>query len=74
VEVDGEHVALRLLVDRRDELGVRRTESVNRIHKLLLELLPGGAKTALPAAQAKSHMEPGETKKRNRPAGRTLRR
>ncbi|WP_205708587.1 IS110 family transposase [Kineococcus siccus] len=54
VQVDGEHVALRLLVDRRDDLGVRRTESVNRIHKLLLELLPGGAKTALTAAQAKA--------------------
>jgi len=54
VKVDGEHVALRLLVDRRDELGVRRTESVNRIHKLLLELLPGGAKTALTAPQAKA--------------------
>ncbi|PPK90189.1 transposase [Kineococcus xinjiangensis] len=54
VEVDGEHVALRLLVDRRDELGVRRTESANRIHKLLLELLPGGAKTFLTAAQAKA--------------------
>ncbi|MER7074195.1 IS110 family transposase [Terrabacter sp. NPDC000476] len=54
VEVDGEHVALRLLADRRDELGVRRTETVNRIHKLLLELMPGGAKKFLSAAQAKA--------------------
>ncbi|GAA0314793.1 IS110 family transposase [Kineococcus aurantiacus] len=54
VTVDGEHVALRLLADRRDELGVRRTETVNRIHKLLLELMPGGAKKFLSAAQAKA--------------------
>ncbi|WUI12945.1 IS110 family transposase [Kineococcus sp. NBC_00420] len=53
VQADGENMALRLLVDRRDELGVLRTQTVNRIHKLLLELLPGGAKTFLTAAQAK---------------------
>jgi transposase len=41
VVVDDETVALRLLVDRRDELGRARTDLVNRIHKLLLELLPG---------------------------------
>ncbi len=54
VTVDGEHVALRLLADRRDELGVRRTKTVNRIHKLLLELMPGGTKKFLSAAQAKA--------------------
>ncbi|GAA0315453.1 IS110 family transposase [Kineococcus aurantiacus] len=58
VTVDGEHVALRLLADRRDELGVRRTETVNRIHKLLLELMPGGAKKFLSAAQAKALVAP----------------
>jgi transposase len=47
-------VALRLLVDRRDELGRARTDVVNRIHKLLLELLPGGAKTFLSADQARA--------------------
>jgi hypothetical protein len=52
VAVDDETVALRLLVDRRDELGRSRTDLVNRIHKLLLELLPGGAKTFLRAAGA----------------------
>jgi len=54
VVVDGENMALRLLVDRRDELGVLRTQTVNRIHKLLLELMPGGAKKFLTAAQAKT--------------------
>jgi transposase len=41
VQVDGENMALQLLMDRRDELGVLRTQTVNRIHKLLLELMPG---------------------------------
>jgi transposase len=54
VAVDDETVALRLLVDRRDELGRSRTDLVNRIHKLLLELLPGGAKTFLSADQART--------------------
>ena len=43
-----------LLVDRPDELGRARTDLVNRIHKLLLELLPGGAKTFLSADQARA--------------------
>ena len=54
IEVDDATVALRLLIDRRDELGVARTQTVNRIHRLLLELLPGGAKKNLSAAQAKA--------------------
>src|SRR6201991_3779211 len=33
-------VVLRLLIDRRDELGRARTETVSRIHHLLLELIP----------------------------------
>jgi transposase len=52
--VDDATVALRLLVDRRDGLGHARTELINRIHKLLLELLPGGAKKFLSAAQARA--------------------
>jgi transposase len=54
IEVDDATVALRLLIDRRDELGVSRTQTMNRIHRLLLELLPGGAKKNLSAAQAKA--------------------
>jgi transposase len=52
VVADDVTVALRLLVDRRDELGRARTEVVNRIHELLLELIPGGAKKFLTRAQA----------------------
>ncbi len=53
VVADDATVALRLLVDRRDELGRAHTDLLNRIHKLLLELLPGGAKKYLSAAQAR---------------------
>jgi transposase len=54
VVVDDATVALRLLVDRRDGLGHARTDLLNRIHKLLLELLPGGAKKFLSADQARA--------------------
>ena len=49
---DDATVALRLLVDRRDELGRARTETVSRLHHLLLELIPGGAKKYLIRGQA----------------------
>lgn len=54
VQVDDAMVALRLLADRRDELGAARTLTVNRLHRLLVELVPGGAKTFLSATQAKA--------------------
>jgi transposase len=53
ITADDAMVALRLLADRRDELGVARSQTVNRLHRLLLELHPGGAKKFLSAAQAK---------------------
>nr|WP_269205420.1 transposase [Motilibacter aurantiacus] len=54
VRVDDETVALRLLADRRDELGAARTLTVSRLHRLLTELVPGGAKKFLSAMQAKA--------------------
>ena len=66
IAVDDATVALRLLIDRRDELGVARTQTVNRIHRLLLELLPGGAKKHLSAAQAKALLADGATARRRR--------
>jgi transposase len=53
IAADDAGVALRLLADRRDELGVARSHTISRLHRLLLELLPGGAKKFLSAAQAK---------------------
>jgi transposase len=50
---DEELIALRLLTDRRDELSHLRVQTVNRLHRLLTELVPGGAKRDLSALQAK---------------------
>jgi transposase len=53
--VDDEQLAvLRILVDRRDCLGAEHTRKVCQLHRLLLELIPGGAKKDLSAAQAKA--------------------
>jgi transposase len=54
VVVDGDVVALRLLADRRDELAGARTRTANRLHRLLLELIPAGAPRYLSATQAKA--------------------
>jgi transposase len=54
VTVDDATVALRLLADRRDGLGRARTDIVCRLHALLLELVPGGAKKDLSAPQARA--------------------
>ena len=54
VRPDDRTVALRLLADRRDELGAARTLTINRLHRLLVELVPGGAKKALTARQARA--------------------
>jgi transposase len=52
--VDDEQLAvLRILVDRRRSLGDDHTRMVSQLHQLLLQLIPGGAKKDLSAAQAK---------------------
>jgi transposase len=50
---DEQLVVLRILVDRRRSLGEDHTRMVSQLHQLLLELIPGGAKKDLSAAQAK---------------------
>ena len=45
---------LRILVDRRRSLGKEHTRKTSQLHLLLLELIPGGAKRDLSAAQAKA--------------------
>ncbi len=53
---------LRLLSDRRDELTQERRRVVNRLHRLLRDLRPGGAPTELSATRASellSHIRPG---------------
>src|SRR6476620_2609860 len=51
---DGELEALRILTDRRDELAHLRVQVVNRLQRLLSELVPGQRKKDLSALQAKA--------------------
>ncbi|KAB7739265.1 IS110 family transposase [Nostocoides sp. F2B08] len=51
---DAELEALRMLVDRRDELSRTRVQTVNRLHRLLAELIPGTAKKEISTGQAKA--------------------
>lgn len=53
VRADDRTVAMRLLANRRHELVGLRTQAVCRIHRDLVNLLPGGAPRALTAAKAK---------------------
>jgi hypothetical protein len=45
---------LRILADRRRSLGEDHTRMISQLHRLLLDLIPGGAKKALSAAQARA--------------------
>ncbi len=49
--VDDELVVLRMLCDRRDELSKARAQGLNRMHRLLAELVPGGVPTKKSVAQ-----------------------
>jgi transposase len=51
---DGELEALRMVADRRDELARLRVQTVNRLQRLLSELIPGQRKRDLTALQAKA--------------------
>jgi transposase len=71
VEVEDDLLVMGMLADRRDELGRARTQTVNRLHRLMLELLPGGAKQFLSAQQARALIAtikprdlPGKTRRR----------
>src|SRR3954451_9372710 len=71
VVADADLDVLRMLADRRRQLGEEHTRKVSQLHALLLELIPGGAKKNLTAAQAKqllARVRPRDT------AGKTRRR
>jgi transposase len=51
---DADLDVLRMLADRRRQLGEEHTRKISQLHALLLELIPGGAKKDLSAAQAKA--------------------
>ncbi len=68
---DSELEVLRMLVDRREELSRAKVQSVNRLQRLLSELVPGKRKKDITAGQAKtilSSVRPrdavGKTRKR----------
>jgi len=52
VVAEDDTVPLRLLTDRRDDLTAERTRTVNRLHRLLRDLLPGGGPRKLSADEA----------------------
>ena len=54
VQAEDHSVVLRLLSERRDDLAEERTRTANRLHALLRDLIPGGAKRNLTAAAAAS--------------------
>jgi transposase len=54
VELDDDLLVMGMLVDRRDELGRAHTQTINRLHKLLLELFPGGAPQFLSSHKARA--------------------
>jgi len=51
---DDQMVALRLLADRRRDLVRSRTQAVNRLHQVLMELIPAGAPRNLTAGRARA--------------------
>jgi transposase len=52
VEAEGAATVLRMLDERRTNLTQQRTRTVNQLHAVLRELLPGGVSTDLTADQA----------------------
>lgn len=55
---DAQVELLRVLVDRRRMLGEDHTRKISQLHRLLLELIPGGAKMYLSARQARKLLAP----------------
>ena len=71
IAIDETTAVLGLLADRRDLLGRQRTDAVNRLHRHLTELIPGGAAKGLSTTQARTLL--GTVRPRDLP-GRTRRR
>jgi transposase len=52
VDVEDQAVVLHLLTKRRQDLVAARTQTINRLHRLLMDLVPGGARRNLTAKRA----------------------
>jgi transposase len=48
--MDDQAVVLHLLTKRRQDLVAARTQTINRLHRLLMDLVPGGARRTSPPA------------------------
>jgi transposase len=70
VEIDEAVIALRALVEHRDNLVKTRTQTINRLHVLLTQLIPAGAPTGLSAEAAAQSLR---TVRPRTPMLRTLR-
>ena len=71
ITADPDLTVLRLLCDRRDELSQARAQALNRMHRLFLELIPGGAPVKKSTAQYQALLA---TVRPRGPAGKTRRR
>jgi transposase len=77
VRVENQAVVLHLLTKRRQDLVAARTQTINRLHRLLLDLVPGGARRNLTANRAAALLAtvtptgaPAVTRHAPRPTGR----
>jgi transposase len=52
VGVEDQAMVLHLLTKRREDLVAMRTQTINRLHRLLVDLVPGGARRNLTAKRA----------------------
>jgi transposase len=52
VRVEDQAVVLHLLTKRREDLVAARTQTINRLHRLLMDLVPGGARRNLTTNRA----------------------
>lgn len=68
--VDAGTTALRAIVEHRDDLVKTRTQTINRLHVVLTNLIPGGAPRALTADRAAALLRGIRPRD---PAGQTLR-
>jgi transposase len=71
VRTDPDLAVLRMLCDRRDELSRARAQALNRLHRLFVDLIPGGAPVKKSTSQYQALLA---TVRPRDPAGRTRRR
>jgi transposase len=71
LSTDNDLMVLRLLVDRRDELSQARAQGLNRLHRLMAEVIPGGVPVKKSVPQYQTMLA---TLRPRDPVRRTLRR